>query len=294
MKILVGIDTASHYKSAINMSARMKFPAPHWTLSHSVDVRIPVSAYGSAAEAAYRAEFVQLANVSGETALEEAKEYTSSKFGDAPDSVLLAGGAAVALAQFADDTHTDLIAVHSDRKGRLGSFFLGSVSRGLAISAHQSILITKGLIGPEGPVSAVFATDHSDYANRALDKLIQMNPQGFSSIKVVSVLHLGSKMPIDQPDPMYAAVSVEEALWNEARSKTEGVATKLRAAGFESSSEIVDAHVNEALKKTMENTQADILIMGAQGHGVMHRMMLGSTCLHQVVAEPYSILIIRC
>ncbi len=292
MKILVGVDTARHYQAVINLAARMKFLEPHWILANSVEVKVPIAAYGSAAEAAYRAEYVQLANVAAENAIDEAKGFASAHGYDA-ESLLLAGSPAVALAQYADEVHADVVAVHSDRKGRLGSFFLGSVSRGLAISAHQSILISKGEIAERGSIKAIFATDHSGYANQALDKLIAMKPQGLTKIDVVSVLHMGSHIPIDQPDPMYAAVAVEDSLWTEAKYKTEETASKLREAGYSSAGKLMNGHVNEILSQAMSESEADVLIMGAQGHGVMHRLMLGSTSLHQVVAEPYSVFLLR-
>ena len=292
MKILVGVDTARHYQAAMNLTARLKFQKPHWILGHSVEVKVPMTAYGSAAEAAYRAEFVQLANVTGENTLEEAKAFASGHGYDA-ETIMLAGSPAVALAQHADDIHVDMIAVHSNRKGRLGSFFMGSVSRGLSISAHQSILISKGDVLAIGPIRVVFATDHSEYTNRALDKFIAMKPQGISFIDLVSVMHMGSHVPIDQPDPMYAAVAIEDSLWTEAKGKTEEAAKKLREAGYPCAGHLVNAHVNEGLSKAMSDFQADVLVMGAQGHGVMHRVMLGSTTLHQVVAEPYSVFLIR-
>ncbi len=292
MKIVIGVDTSGHYKSVLNLAARLQLPDPHWMFANSVDVRIPMSAYGSVAEAAYRAEFVQLANVASERALTEATEHARSQGFDA-QNVLLAGSAAEALAQFADDAQADLICVHSERKGRLGSFFLGSVSRGLAIGSHQSILISKGQVETSGPLKIVFATDHSEYANRAQAKLIEMKPKGIESIKVISALHVGDHTPIDKPEPLYASHSIADAIWHDAKARTDRVVQQFKDAGFVCSGELLDEPVNRAIAHAMDSSKADLLIMGAQGHGFMHRVVLGSTSLHQVVAEPYSVLIIR-
>ncbi|MDR3688510.1 MAG: universal stress protein [Fimbriimonas sp.] len=292
MKIVVGVDTAGHYRACLNMASRLGFPEPHYMLAHSVEVKIPMSVYGSAAEAAYRAEFVQMSNVTGENALEGARQYACER-GMEAETILLAGEAAAALCQYAEGTQTELIAVHSDRKGRLGSFFLGSVSRGLAIGAHQCILITKGDVDQEGEVSAVFATDHSSYANRALDRLIDMKPHGLRKIKVVSILHMGGRTAVEAGEPPHAAETIEESLWHEVCSKTDSVVEKLQASGYECTGEVANAHVHEGISDAMRAENADLLIIGAQGHGFVHRMMLGSTSLHQVVSEPYSVLIVR-
>jgi nucleotide-binding universal stress UspA family protein len=43
----------------------------------------------------------------------------------------------------------------------------------------------------------------------------------------------------------------------------------------------------------MKETGAELLILGAQGHGFLERLTLGSTSFHQVMAEPYSVLVLR-
>jgi nucleotide-binding universal stress UspA family protein len=55
----------------------------------------------------------------------------------------------------------------------------------------------------------------------------------------------------------------------------------------------VNASVNDAIKQTMQEFNAQLLIVGAHGHGFFERMMLGSIALHQVVAEPHSVLVLR-
>ena len=36
-----------------------------------------------------------------------------------------------------------------------------------------------------------------------------------------------------------------------------------------------------------------LMILGAQGHGFIERLLIGSTSLHQVAAEPYPVLVLR-
>jgi nucleotide-binding universal stress UspA family protein len=43
----------------------------------------------------------------------------------------------------------------------------------------------------------------------------------------------------------------------------------------------------------MLDTQADILVMGAQGHGFVERVFIGSVSLHQALYEPYPVMIVR-
>ncbi len=226
----------------------------------------------------------------GKEALDRAKDHACGH-GIKAETTLLTGDAARALVQYADDSHADLVCVHSERKGRPGSLFLGSVSRGLAIASSHSVPISKGWIAPSGKLKVVFATDHSDYADKALAKFIEMAPQGIKSIKVVTALHLndiGGHFDIVQMDS-----SIERWLVETGVRKNEDAVEKLRNAGYSSSGEVYNLPVNEAISEAMKSTHADLLVMGAQGHGFMYRLALGSTSLHQVVVEPYPILIIR-
>lgn len=292
MKIIVGVDPAGRYKSALNMAARLKFPDTHWTLATSMDLTVPMSGYGTGVEAAYGSDYIQLLDETVEQILEEAR-VDACAHGISPETVQLSGGAALALSQYAEDTRAELVAVDSERKGRLGSLFLGSVSRGLAIGASQSVLVTKGDVAPKGPLNVVFATDHSDYANRALDKLLSWAPAGIQRVHVVCAFHAEGENAFERIGLIDLNPSVAESLRQETKRRTDEVVLKFLAAGYPCSGEMVDLHVAEAINHAMTIADAQLLIMGAQGHGFMHRVLLGSTSLHQVVVEPHSILIVR-
>jgi hypothetical protein len=51
--------------------------------------------------------------------------------------------------------------------------------------------------------------------------------------------------------------------------------------------------VNATLRELMRTEQADLLVLGAQGHGFLDRMRSGSVSFHQVVGESYSVLVLR-
>jgi nucleotide-binding universal stress UspA family protein len=280
MKILFGIDSGRNYGSALNLASRLKFRGSEWLLAHSVDLTCTVTGYG-VGELGYGTEWGDALTEAGERSLEEAAE-SACAHGYATKPLLLSGSAGEALLVAAEDVEADLIVVHSTDKGRIGSLFLNSVSRALSIAAGQSVLISKGKISPKGPIKAVFATDHSEYATKALDRFIAMGCEGISSIKVITALHVGE---INTPQTNH--------LFSEATRQTKEAVAKLQAAGFTCSGEVIDAPVYEAIDRTMALTKADLLILGAQGHGFMRRLIVGSTALHEVVAEPHPVLIVR-
>ncbi len=284
MNIVVGVDLGRHYESALNLANRLQFNHPHWILAHSVDVAMAFSGYSVISEAPLAYDFFKSASEGAQKVLDDGKA-------DNPDfdieTRLLTGSAVNELIRLTEETKSELICVHSERKGSLGSLFLGSVSRGIAIAAHQSILISKGEIDPTGPVRAVLATDHSDYANRAITRFLEMKPAGIHHIHVISALHISGQNPTDTD------TGVVRTLFDEARAKTNQVVERLSNAGYCATGEVINRPVHEAINVAMESVKADLLIIGGQGHGFVHRALLGSTSLHQVVAEPYSVLVIR-
>jgi nucleotide-binding universal stress UspA family protein len=198
------------------------------------------------------------------------------------------------LLEFASREGSDLIAVHSVRKSALGSLFLGSVARGLAIGGSQSILISKGEPSPTGRISAVFATDHSPYATAALDKLIELRAGGIQHVHVVTAAWMNDY----DPDVIHYDASKEDGptqewLEEELAKKNCLAAELLQAAGFDVTTTVDPSKPVDAIRNAMDTRTADLLIMGAQGHGFIHRLFIGSTSLHQVVAEPYPVLLLR-
>jgi nucleotide-binding universal stress UspA family protein len=289
MKILIGVDTNCTYKSALHLCERLRFPNPAWTLAHSVETGLTFPGYGSPSETAHAIDFARLAHQAGQIAIDNAATDAMEN-GLQVEPHLLLGNAAESMMRFADENGVDLIAVHSERKGRLGSFFLGSVSRGLAISAKQSILISKGQAPTGGPVNAVYAIDHSSYSTCALERFLEMAPSGIKKIHVLTSVHLSENDPNFNTSRQ---MPIERKLVEEAKSKVGRVVNGLSSAGYAVTGHVYNLPVDEAINRGMTNAGAELLIMGAQGHGFLHRLTLGSTALHQVVVEPYSVLLLR-
>lgn len=290
MRILVGIDLGRDYVSTLHLANRLRFEAPKFTLAHVVDTSMAFGGYSVISEAPMAYDYYAQASKIGQEAVDEA-EKTAKGLGLDCEGKLLTGSATALLTKVADDLNADLICVHSERKSALGSLFLGSVCRGVAIGAHHSLLISKGEFAAAGDLIAVFATDHSDYANRALDRFLEMNPKGIRRIHVVTALHISSLGT--HPELADLHTQIQRDLLSEAASKTDTVVNRLASAGYSATGEVVNLTVNDAISQVMDQTKADLLFIGAQGHGFMHRVMLGSTSMHQIVAEPYSVLVIR-
>ncbi len=293
MKTIVGVDHGGTYANALRLIKRLGLPALKLRLIH---VEEPVWASPTAFLAPVTfpvQETIDALRQAGTRLLGEATELARSLEIPA-DSEYEVGHACSLLMSMADAGHYDLIAVGSDRKGSYGSFFLGSVGRGLATGAHQSFLVAKGQVEHVGKISIVFATDHSPYGDRAIQKFLEIRPSGIEKITLLTACERGSV-------PVLSPVGEREIQFNESREATkkailekgEHVKAQLEAAGYPTQISVVDGLAYEAIHAEMKATQSDLLVMGAQGHGFLERLFIGSIALHQVVSEPYSVLVLR-
>ncbi|MGV3618521.1 MAG: universal stress protein [Fimbriimonas sp.] len=187
----------------------------------------------------------------------------------------------------------NLIAIGSRRQGRVGSAFLGSVGRTLAIQGDRSFLVGRSGVTTRGNARAIFATDHSEYADRCLQALLRLNPVGLTDLQIVfanesdtGALALASGLPdAENLEP--------EALLSATRSRGERLVQQCVEGGRKAEYQIVEGPALDALRAAMYAKKADLLILGARGHGFFERLRIGSLSLHMVVAEPFSVLVLR-
>jgi nucleotide-binding universal stress UspA family protein len=148
--------------------------------------------------------------------------------------------------------------------------------------AQRSILVGKRKTA-EGPgVSAVFATDHSEYADKCLDLFVRLAPTGLERVLVVCA---------DTSDS--SVKSVASGYHESLVEKNASVAEKLRAIAPHVESEVIEGRANDVLDAAMEKTGADLLIVGAHGHGFLERLLMGSTAMQMVGSSPWNVLVLR-
>lgn len=290
MKTVLGVDAASTYVAAANLLVRLQWSNNDVRAVHVLEALSYVTPLGPHA-------YYQSVN-------EHSEEVTREFLGDAcrtleehhikTTPVVLIGSAHAKLLDYADQIGADLIAVGSQRLGKWGSLFAGSVTRALSISSAQTILVGKGEAKPEGPITAVLATDFSEYCDQAIDKLILMWPKGIEKVWVVnahwtdlSMLEAALRESHLEPKDLYDWVV------NKIERRAAEVAAKIRALGVEVETRLSQEEPRDAIARAMDDSDADLLIMGARGHGLRERITVGSVAMHQVMVEPYSVLVVR-
>jgi nucleotide-binding universal stress UspA family protein len=285
MRTLVGIDGEGLYEPALRLLGRLGFAGNELTLAH---VEPPVGTQLMAAPIVYdyetTAELEGTLRTVGQRWLDEASDQTRrAGLGEQPKTEYLLGNPAAVLMETADRERSDLVALGSKHHGPLECFLLGSVGRAFAIGGRQSFLIARGEPKSSGKVRAVFATDHSEYANRCFARLMDMNPQGLGHVTIVTA----TESTLDAKKG--SITEFEESL----RTLGQAMVERLGARGIFSEYRLVEGAPEEALRHAMAESESDLLILGARGHGLFERVMIGSLALHVVVAEAYSTLVLR-
>ncbi len=292
MKCVVGVDLERRSPAAIRLLGRLQCAIDETLLLHVTEpmqLAIPYSAYGMFAETESVYDTLRR---SGEMVLSEAN-LEADLLNLRPTTMITDGYPISSLVEISDQFGAGLIAVASTVKGVFGALLGASVARGLAISAKQSILVARDDPLVDKPVRAVFATDQSAYCARCLKLLISFAPKGLSHLTLLTVkdkpkhdLHLiGTR----QPSGPSAVADVRNPL----ETGGEAMAMWLSMHGIPTDSRVEAGHVDETIHRVMQEMNADLLVVGSQGHGFAERLMIGSTSLHEVIGERYPVLLLR-
>lgn len=290
MRLLVGTDDQNRFETALRLLLRLDFQDPEWHFAHVVSAIDP-----SPTSDVHKGQ--------------EAITLLKESFGDSPETLsllneitvglngnvhLLQGAQADSLMRLSETLRADIVGLGSSGHSTLGATLLGSVGRAFAIGSPSSFLIGRGNVIATGKLRIVFATDHSEYARNALKMFLAMKPKGIESM----VLMTASEMLETSEIVEYMNLVQEAAMEN--RSLREHITILgeqsiafCKEAGISAIAEQRDGFVSSAIDQAVGEHEADLVVLGAQGHGFLERLLIGSTALSQVVTSRHSTLIIR-
>jgi len=291
-RIVLGVDGNGAFIPALSLVGRLRFPQPTLSLIHVAPENLPIwPMFGDLVKDANR--YGQIVGNLGCEALHDATTRACGK--NLPsDARLLHGEPAQRLVEQSEVEEADLVAVNARSRGARGRSFIGSVSRALAITSRTSVLISKGEVSGHGPIRAVFATDGSPFADRCLDRFIELHPEGIAEVFVVSAWDIDDTEArlLGQNLAMLGG-DVERTIQERVQELATAAADKLTQAGISTRTIVSRGSANEVIHYVMGATGADLLVVGSEGHGAMTRPIVGSVALHQVAAETYPVLIVR-
>lgn len=293
MKAILGVDLGGTSQRAEHLLLRLAFPDLHVELVTGVEAVLPDMTWPSLSVDHPIALALKQREEAADAVLNEAESRLSA--GGVPATKTRDfGDPSRLLAEIAEAHQADLIAAGSERKGRFGSLFLGSVTKGLCIEAKTNVLIGKKEGAGSGMLTAVFATDLSEYSLRCVDELLRLAPKGIGRIIVLVAFGIDEGIrtflvPEDASLAEYTPQAVEARL----RQQAEEVAGKLGSLASQSETLVVENDINHAITDAMHSSGADLLILGAQGKNFLERVALGSTAMHQVINGEDNLLLIR-
>ncbi len=290
--VVVGVDSADNYVPAIGLIQRLEFPQPHIELIHAAPELLPIPfPFGDRAE--IEARYAEVVGHLGNSALQSSTNLACGK-GIACDARLVHGNPAERLIEAASRDKVDLIAINSTRCGIVQKSYIGSVARALAIGSPVSVLVTKGNQGVRHTLRAVFATDHSPFAQRCLEQFIRLAPKGIQEVHVVTAWQLDdNESAILGKNLASLGGDADRWITEELETMNRADCEKLEAAGYRAVSIVRQGKPNEVIHHAMADVRADLLVVGSQGSGAMSRGLVGSVSLHQVTTEFYPVLVIR-
>ena len=290
MKVLLGADAATGAAApVVALLKRLRFNASQVDVARVVVA--PLSVSWQMEPGMLPLSFPDLLEADEKRANEVTAEVAAEFAGGV--ATALHGSPASELLQRAEEIGADLIAVNGHEDSPLIAFLIGSTVRSLVLGAKQSVLLAKVEETPaDGPVRAVLATDHSPYADRACEGLLRFWPRGLEHVTILSS-YPEDRLKALEPMLPPLGISPTKALHDQLASKNEALAEKLRACCPSVETLVSHLPVHEAIAAAMLGARADLLILGARGHGFLERLTLGSVALQEALTLPHSVLILR-
>ncbi len=204
------------------------------------------------------------------------------------------GRAASVIVERADRQSADLIIVGARGHGALERVVLGSVSSEVVDLAHRSVLVARR------PTTRriLVGTDGSDQAMSAVSFVAE---SGLFAGAETRVLHAIDMQPAwwtgFSPEDAATASGLYEAALGEGRRRaiqvTAQASSILEAAGMATSVCIVAGAATAAISGEADSWGADLVVVGTRGHGLIKRLLLGSTARTVLHACSASVLITR-
>lgn len=286
MKAVVGVNSGTGSRFAVDLFAKLKFSDSQAVLVYVVEPVLPDGGFMPETSLSPIVDIQRQRQIDGERMLDEYSRGCQVQ-GIACTTQIEFGNAAHMLTQLAKDLDADLLVAGSGRKGALESFIMGSVTRALVSEARRSILIGKGAVGEGGALNILVATDHSDYANKCFGKLLTFAPTGIGRLTIVTAdtLDPGIREVVDNAE----GITRGEVL----ARKNEALRKSLLPICPTIECHVIAGRANDAIDEAMKVSRADLLVIGAQGHGFLERMVMGSTAMHMVANSPWNVLVLR-
>jgi nucleotide-binding universal stress UspA family protein len=287
MRILLADDGSQHSRAAIQILCDL--PLPQDTQITAVSVFTPLQASD---------------HESFRKSLEATKECLRDK-GLKINTELILGYPAEKIVELAEDTHSDLIVLGAKGLRSTLGILLGGVAQQVVEYANFPVLIVRA---PYKPINHIlFATDGSNYSQRAAEYLLSFPLPMSASLHVIHVLPpVPLPVPLSQawpPSPEFApplmtyqTEDIKEIVEQQDEQgkalleqttgllKTSGIPTTYKLCRGDAATEIIDY---------IKTKQIDLVVIGSRGLGSVRGWLLGSVSRKIIHYSDCSVLVVK-
>ncbi|HEY6570622.1 MAG TPA: universal stress protein [Candidatus Limnocylindrales bacterium] len=205
---------------------------------------------------------------------------------------VLEGRAATAITDAAKRTGAQLVIVGARGHGTLERMLLGSVSAEVVDHADCPVLVAR-----QGTAWRILvATDGSPDAELGVGLVAESGVFRYATARVVNVVDVPSAWWLGIGDTA-ATVEAYSSLAGEARAHgrrvTDDAVARLRAAGIEADGVVSEGSAPTEIVAQAAAWGADLIVVGTRGHGLLMRLIVGSTARTIVQHAPSSVLVAR-
>lgn len=296
MKALIAIDGSTESEAAVEMAAGLKWP-PGSRVEVLTVLPSDIELYGG--------PLLGFADVDPKDDLHRQLERDGRRL---LDGALLKlgrlgldisarspyGRPATAIVDQAAKMPADLIVLGACGHGTLERALIGSVSAEVVDHAHCPVLVARA----HAALRILVATDGSDDAMSAVSFIANSGLFRSAEVRVVHALDLRPAWWLgftgESPTGASEAYEVARAAGRErAAIATAAACAALEAVGFEVTTTVREGVAAPVIVDEAATWQADLVVVGTRGHGLIRRLVLGSTARSVLQGSTASVLITR-
>jgi nucleotide-binding universal stress UspA family protein len=302
MRVLIAVDGSDDGFAAVRQVGQLLSPARDQCAIVYSPPEVHVGAGSAPAE-----EIIDRARKAlADSVFEEASERLPDGFHDQLERITGRPNPRKAILEACDGWHADMIVVGARGLGPMAQALIGSVSRSVAHSASVPVLVARDSAtrsAGEG-YRVLVAFDKSEASQHAIEVMSRLTFPGHTVGRVVTVIEsmFAGEVPewlekqardADSEAMAQAWVRQHDQEREDARDMLVELIQRL-PAGFHDHEPIVrEGHPSEQILETIAHEQIDLVVMGARGHGMMQRLLVGSTSEYVLSHAPCSVLIVR-
>ncbi|MEM9644829.1 MAG: universal stress protein [Planctomycetota bacterium] len=290
MRILLAVDGSEDAMHAADAVSKMRTHEPADVHVVTV-VNPPEVAVDSSAEI-WLPQLLEEQQKGAERTLESARSRLAE--GSCRVTTQICGGhIAHAILDAAEKFDADLIATGAVGHSPVSRILLGSVSDDVATHAKQSVMVfrTGELFKLDRPLRVTLAYDGSESADKVIDDLSEFAWAKDANIDVVCV-----STRIEMFGQEFTPAAIEDSARRrvDAQRLAENGVSRLQPTNTGATATMLESdHTGEGILKAAEQHGSDMIIVGDKGHGLVTRLLLGSTSRYVLRHANQTVLIAR-